>query len=245
MVRGIQQEGADALCLNLRGCDGRPPQTPQTYHSGKTDDLETAVAFIKSRYRYQNLGILGFSLGGNLVLKYAGEKQRELPLNIPWLGAIAVPFDLQQVVHELDRPAKGLFRHHFLRTLKRRAIRICRLFPNLSPKPETLKKVKTLKAFDEAFTAPVHGFEDAEDYYRRSSCKPFLSSIARPALVISAGDDPFIPANGIPRSLLAGNPNITLLEAKEGGHLGFGEWLMPATLWHERACRLMIRRHQV
>ncbi len=237
----MEELGLDTLCLNLRGCGGELPYQPATYHSGKTEDLATAVDYVSRHFSYHAIGIMGFSLGGNLLMKYAGEQQNQLPNFIRLLTVIAMPFDLKQVVRQLDRSANWLFRYHFLRTLKRRAMQMKQWFPDIPVQTEALKATKTLEGFDEEFTAPVHGFRDANDYYDQCSSAAYLPAIECPTLLLSAKDDPFIPQHSIPKTLLRSHTWLNFTECAHGGHLGFGNYRMPRLLWHEQYCKQVLK----
>ena len=243
MVRAIHELGLDALCLNLRGCGGGLPRKPKTYHSGKSEDVSTVVQYLQERMNYEQIGVIGFSLGGNLALKYAGEQESRLPAFIKFISGIAVPYDLKAVVRELDKPRNVLFRHHFLRTLKIRARKMVHQFPKMPVRNHLVQKVSTLEGFDEAFTAPVNGFLSAIDYYRESSCIDYLAQIDRPTLLVAAQDDPFIPFSCTPVSEIKGNEHLRLVESSNGGHLGFGHFRMPFLLWHERLAMAFIKQH--
>lgn len=243
MVRAIHQLGLDALCLNLRGCGGGLPHKAQTYHSGKTEDLATVVQYLEERMNYKQIGLIGFSLGGNLMLKYAGEMERKLPTFIKFIAGIAVPYDLKAAVRELDKPRNLLFRHHFLRTLKRRARKMVYHFPDLPVRKDLVQKVSTLEGFDEVFTAPVNGFLSAVNYYNKSSCIHYLSGINRPTLLVAAQADPFIPFTCTPNSKIECNEHLRLVASKNGGHLGFGHFNLPFLLWHEQLAVAFIKQH--
>lgn len=236
MVRAAHQKGYDALCLNLRGCGGGLPLQPVTYHSGKTTDLAATIRFIQNRFSYEALGLVGFSLGGNLVLKYAGEKGKELPSLIKAICTQAMPFDLARAVKEIDRPGNWPFKKHFIYSLKNRARKIKERWPQINVSRTAIKEVNSLQGFDEVFTAPLNGFEDAMDYYLQSSSAQFLSGIDRPSCLITAIDDPFIPGDQIPYSTIADQQQLTLITTQYGGHLGYGDLPFPMILCNEEAC---------
>ncbi len=234
MVKAANEAGWDALSLNLRGCSGANNAQPVTYHSGKTEDLNTAVEYTLSQDLYKKIAIVGFSLGGNLVLKYAGEQGSGLDERIMSIAAISNPFDLQAVAMNMDKVSNRLYKNRFLKTLKLKASQKLDQYPDLLINKDEVIKARSFYAFDNVFTAPLNGFRDAEDYWKKSSCRHFLRNIHKPALLINAIDDPFIPPYNIPFKKIKNNKNLVALSPKYGGHLGFGKWRLNESLWHEK-----------
>lgn len=230
MVRAANQAGWDAAALNLRGCSGEPNALPRSYHSGATEDLATVLAQI--RPRYGQVALVGFSLGGNLVLKLAAEAGPRWELCAA--VGISVPCDLSAAARQLEAPANRLYHWRFVRELKAKVLAKCRRFPDRL-RPTDFRRVRTLREFDEAYTAPLHGFAGAEDYYRRSSCLPLLPHLEIPALLLNAADDPFLPAACYPWQAARSNPRLTLLVPRWGGHVGFVARDTQGRYWHEQA----------
>ncbi|MGF1532702.1 MAG: YheT family hydrolase [Bernardetiaceae bacterium] len=230
MGQALQRAGYHVTALNLRGCSGVPNRLPISYHSGKTDDLQAVVLHLLTRYAYDSLALVGFSLGGNLLLKYMGEGQ--VPERVRAAAAISVPCDLANAVQAIRKSPWYLY--WLLQKLKTKALQRLQELPqgSLPFTAEQIKQAKDFEGFDDLYTAPVHGFASAQDYYARCSSGAFLSSITRPALLINALDDPFLGQNCYPEVL---NPAVTTLYPPHGGHVGFADdWRLRAPFWHER-----------
>lgn len=228
--------GIAAAAMNFRSCSGAENRFARSYHSGATDDLRFVVATALARWPRLRGAVVGFSLGANVTLKWLAEEGRAAPERV--LGAVAVscPFDLAACAARLDTRACWWMRVHFLLTLKKKALAKASRFPG-SLDPQAVRRARTFRAFDDAVTAPLHGFRDAEDYWRRASSGPVLGAIARPALVISALDDPLIPGECVPRDAARANPALALEAPAHGGHVGFvaGSALAPRFWAEERA----------
>src|SRR4051812_17871823 len=181
---------ADALIF--RSCNGEVTRTRRLYHSGETSDLDSVVRRLVRENPGQPLGLAGFSLGGNVLLKWLGERGDDLPREVRGAVAVSVPFDLERGSRFIERGFARVYTRHFLRTLREKARIKLEHDPGLFD-ANALERARTLFDFDDAVTAPVHGFAGAVDYYRRSSSLGFLSSIRRPTLLLSAYDDPFLP----------------------------------------------------
>ena len=225
-VRGMlslaKRAGWRAFALNFRSCSDEPNRLLRSYHSGETEDLGYAVAQLTARVPGP-LVLCGFSLGGNVLVKWLGEQGDRAPKAIAGAAAISVPFDLAACAAALDGPGAmaWAYRERFLRTLKKKAIAKALTAKSPSLDPAKIAAARTLGDFDEAVTAPVHGFKDAADYWRRSSSGPFVPRVRVPLLLVSAVDDPIVPGGGLPPDRFAGNPNVTLEATERGGHVGF------------------------
>lgn len=221
-IQGISdhllKKGWDVAAMNYRFCTEDINLQPRVYHSGATEDLQTVVEHFTPSYK--EICLIGFSLGGNLVLKYCGERDRHIDPLISSCVAVSVPTDLHAGSLNIDKPSNYFYGKRFLETLKEKMIQKHAQFPDVFP-IENLKKVKTLYDFDDHYTGPVHGFRDAQDYYSRSSCAQFLNSIRIPTLMINALDDPFLPEACYPYKETKNNSRITFLTPKHGGHVGF------------------------
>ncbi|MGB3851442.1 MAG: alpha/beta fold hydrolase [Tunicatimonas sp.] len=220
MSRAFYREGYDVLAWNFRGCGDTPNHTLRFYHSGATDDLHHLLNEGIELEAYDHVVLVGFSLGGNLTLKYLGEGVYPVPGSVRAALAFSVPIDLQDCARRMARPQNWVYHRRFLRSLKRKVTRKQPHFPaelSLSD----LNKVKTLTDFDDTFTAPLHGFDSAADYYRRCSSKQFLTTIEVPTMVVSARNDPFLgSACFIDDDRLHRTP-VTFVAPDEGGHCGF------------------------
>ncbi|TVR65746.1 MAG: hypothetical protein EA422_03460 [Gemmatimonadales bacterium] len=230
-LRGIPSVG-----LNFRSCSGELNRRPRFYHSGETSDLAFVVRTLAERWPGRPLGALGFSLGGNVLLKYLGESGRmeEGPLAVA--AAVSVPFDLLAGTRALETAPMGrVYSHYFLRSLRRKTAGkadLIRKWVDL----DGVRRARTLREYDEAATAPLHGFPGAEIYYRRSSSAGFLQDIRTPTLLLQSDDDPFLPREALPRAVVEANPRLLAAFTSGGGHVGFvdgpGPW--SAGFWAER-----------
>jgi uncharacterized protein len=224
-VRGVlgeaREHGLGALAVNFRGCSGEPNRLARFYHSGETGDLAHAIARVRAEQPGRAIGLVGFSLGGNVVTKYLGERGDDVPPEVRAAAVISVPFDLAGCGRALDGAgvAAWIYRERFLRQLRRKvALKARRLAVTGAARA---RAARTLREFDDAVTGPLHGFRGADDYYAQSSSAAYLAGVRRPLLVIQAEDDPFVPASTLPRAALAANPRITLELYREGGHVAF------------------------
>jgi len=222
-IRGLLAQAAArrwrALALNFRGCSGDMNRLVRSYHSGETGDLGELVR--RTRGEADRIVLAGCSLGGNVLVKWLGEQGASVPREIKAAVALSVPFDLALSAQTLDGPGfwRWVYRTRFLRTLKRKSLAKLKKFPGAAD-ADRVRRARTLFEFDDALTARVHGFGSAPDYYAQSSSRSFVERVQVPLLLLSAADDPFIPAQCIPRPT---NRSVTLEISAEGGHLGFVE----------------------
>lgn len=228
VVHAANARGWNAAAVNFRSCGPSVHRVPRTYHSGFTSDLAEVVTRLGAHWK-SPIGLVGFSLGGNVTLKFLGERSVDSP--VAAAVAVSVPFDLRACAASLDGPGawRRIYRTRFLRTLKRKALADARRFPDGPYDVVKIRAARTIRDFDHVGTARLFGFESAEDYYARSSSAGFLAAIRTPALLLSAMDDPFIPLESIPRATIAANPALTLRLVPHGGHVGFvgGSWMRP------------------
>lgn len=233
VVKIVNQQGWDAVALNLRSCSGEPNLTYGSYHSGKTDDLDTAIHYIYERYN--SILLIGFSLGGNIVLKYVGEKSDALLPKIKAAIGISTPCCLAGSSVELAKLKNFVYQQNFIRTLKQKAIYKQKRFFNSKAYLYKLKKIRTFYDLDSLYTAPAHGFKDANDYWEKCSSKQFLPYVAIPTLIINAADDPFLSESCYPYTEAEQNANVFLEVPCFGGHMGFAHsFHLSQTLWHEK-----------
>ncbi|QWX83406.1 alpha/beta fold hydrolase [Cellulophaga sp. HaHaR_3_176] len=211
--------GIDACAINLRSCSGTPNALFRSYHSGATEDLESVINHILSKNKYAQIFIKGFSLGGNLVLKYLGEK-RKLPPELKGAVAVSVPCDLHSSLKELLKPKNALYAIRFKKHLIEKLRAKQQLFPDKISDKEILS-IKTLKDFDDVYTSKAHGFIDAIDYYTKSSCLSFLPNIKVPTLIINSKNDSFLGPECYPKKEAQENENLHLEIPNYGGHVGF------------------------
>lgn len=225
-VLGVMQQararGLASVALNFRSCSGEPNRLPRFYHSGETSDLGYVIDRLLAERPERCLGLVGFSLGGNVVAKYLGERGAAVPDGVRAGVVISVPFDLERCCAAIDGSdlASLVYRERFLRLLRPKALAKARRFPGLIDEAR-VQRARSLREFDDAVTAPIHGFAGAADYYARSSSGPLLPGVRRPLLVISAEDDPFVPGSTLPIRALRENAYVTPLVSAAGGHVGF------------------------
>lgn len=215
-----EHEG-DAVCMNFRGCSGEENSKFRSYHSGITEDLEEIIQFILHEKHYTHIYLNGFSLGGNVILKYLGESS-SIPSEIKGAVAISVPVHLKGSMLKLHTFKNILYNIRFKRHLIDKLKRKRDYFPD-ELSIETIKSVKTLKDFDDVYTSKAHGFIDAYDYYKKSSSLQFLPNIAVPTLLLNALNDSFLSPECYPVKEAKANPNLYLEMPDYGGHVGFYE----------------------
>lgn len=214
----LAKNGYDIAAINYRFCSGEINRQLITYHSGRTEDLHTLIKVLLPDYKA--LYLVGFSLGGNLVLKYNGDGIFSLSPKIKASVAISVPVDLYGSAIKLQERQNILYTWRFIRTLSKKIYLKHKQYPN-EVDVTLLKKVKKLIDFDEYYTSKLNGFIDARDYYKKASSKPFLPQIKKPTLLINAQDDPFLSSSCFPRQEAQNNPNFHLMCPSYGGHVGF------------------------
>lgn len=218
----MRKRGWSADLLIWRSCGSEPNRARRFYHSGETEDLALALHRIATERPSAPLAVAGVSLGGNILLKYLGEQGSSARNLIVAAAAISVPFDLGRGCDYINRGFSRLYQKYFLDSLKKKAIEKQTRYPDL-PSPERIASIATLRGFDDAVTAPVHGFVDAVDYYTRSSSIRYLQDIVVDTLLLSALDDPFLPPDVAAETarLAARNPHLTVDFTRGGGHAGF------------------------
>jgi predicted alpha/beta-fold hydrolase len=226
----LNNNNFNILAWNYRGCSGEMNRRLRFYHSGETGDLHTII-YLAAERGFHSIILAGFSLGGNVVLKYAGEKSDKISALIKNVIAISAPIDLAATARQLHKPSNRVYLTRFLQSLKNKIRGKAKLYPdkiNLS----LLKDVRDFYDYDDAFTAPIHGFKNAVDYYAKSSSKQFLKDIAVPTLMIQPLNDPFLPIECYPVTEAEFNDCLYLEMPFSGGHLGYlnfsGEAYYPA-----------------
>lgn len=219
MAKTLHAAGFRVAAMNLRGCSGEINAQVRSYHSGSTDDISIVIDHLLKDKKCESLALVGFSLGGNLVLKYLGETVN-VPQRISRAAAISVPCDLEACAVHLDSRIPFLYRDRFLRTLKQKAItRIGRL-----PFPLTknqIRNIGTFVEFDDCYTSRLYGFNDAADYYRKCSSNQFIPSIQVPTLILTALNDPFFTPACFPYEACSRSSTVFLETPDDGGHVGF------------------------
>jgi predicted alpha/beta-fold hydrolase len=224
--------GWGAHFLSFRSCGERMNRTRRFYHSGDTADLSLALDSLVGRFPSSPICVAGVSLGGNLLLKYLGERGETVPRNLKGAAAISVPFDLARSAVRISSGFSRVYQRFFMRTLKEKVLEKRARFPDL-PDAGLVRGIRTLEQFDDLVTAPLHGFASAADYYEKSSSIRFLGGIRVPTLLLSAVDDPFLPPEALAqvKRTAEQNPALHIEFPARGGHVGF---VTGADPWHAR-----------
>ena len=218
MAGAFHRAGWDTLAWNLRGCSGEMNQLLRTYHSGAWEDLHCVIEHAAGSYRH--IALVGFSIGGNLTLKYLGDRGSSIHPCIIGAVAFSVPCDLASSALALEGRINSIYMNHFLRDLRRKIREKAAAFPS-GISTAGLDRIRTFREFDGAYTAPLNGFHSAEDYWSRASSKPSLAGITIPTLLVNARNDPFLGPKCFPREEAVANPHLHLELPESGGHLGF------------------------
>jgi hypothetical protein len=206
--------------MNQRNCGGTDELSPTLYHSGRSQDVGAVARHLIARDRVSRFALVGFSMGGNLVLKLAGEWGREGPPQFRAVVAVCPSINLAASADALHLPANRLYEYYFMWQLRRHLRAKARLFPQIFD-TSRLRSVTTLREFDDKITAYYCGFEGASDYYQRSAAANVVDRIAVPSLILHAANDPFIRILPETRQKILSNPNITFAETEDGGHCSF------------------------
>lgn len=230
MARHFFSKGFDVLNWNYRGCGEELNLKPIFYHSGATYDLDRIISHAEPAY--ENIYLIGFSLGGNLTFKYLGEK-RKLNPKIKKAVGISVPLHLESSCIKISSPQNVLYANRFLRTLKEKVVKKSLKFPDEVP-TGILRKIKTLQDFDNFYTGPLHGFQDAHDYYEKNSALYYLENITIPTLLLNAQNDPFLSEKCFPVSMARKLDKVWMEFPKYGGHVGFSPRKSEDIYWSEK-----------
>lgn len=229
LMAEVRQKNWRGVVVHFRGCSGEPNRLPRAYHSGDSAEIDWILRSMKARHPQTPLFAVGVSLGGNALLKWLGEQGPAAASIVRAAAAVSAPIDLPAAGHTLDRGFNRIsYTRHFLKTLKRKARQKISQH-RLSIDPIKLHRASTLFHFDDVFTAPLHGFRDAADYWQRASSKPVLHNISVPTLIINAQDDPFMPASALPCGQEV-SASVTLDYPRHGGHVGFVSGAFPGNL---------------
>jgi uncharacterized protein len=241
ILRVVELQGWRGVFMHFRGCSGVPNRLPRGYHSGETEDLACVVQELYRREAHLELAAIGYSLGGNVLLKWLGETSFNNPLKAAI--AISVPFELDKVTKRIQHGFSKVYQWYFLKCLRER---LFEKFEQVSPNidPDVIKKAHTLEDFDDRYTAPLHGFSSAEEYYAVASSRQYLHAIRVPTLVVHAKDDPFMTIDSIPKPNEL-SPSIFLEVSEGGGHLGFigGKYPWRPEYWLEERIPLFLREY--
>lgn len=217
VMHAVVARGWGACLMHFRGCSGEPNRLARSYHSGDTADLDFLIDVLHERSPERPLGIVGYSMGGNVLLKWLGEKREAAGVHAA--TAISVPFELAAAAQRLNEGFSSFYQAHLLASLR---MSLSRKFGRhaLPFSRRDLAEVRTFHEYDDRITAPLHGFAGADDYYQRASSRQFIPAIRIPTLILHARDDPFLPAWAIPTAREC-PPAVALEVPARGGHVGF------------------------
>jgi hypothetical protein len=252
LARTLVGSGWDIAALNARGCSGVVNRLPRYYHAGATEDLSFLIDHIIREGPYANIALAGFSLGGNMVFKYLGEQGSSIPAKVKAAAGVSVPLNLESCARKLAQPRNRFYMNRFLQSYYKKLKLKARLFPDIID-VDGYSRIRTFEELDNRYTAPLHGFEDAADYWHRASAAGYLDSITIPTLLINSRDDPFLTPDCFPEEAARENPNLFVLFPGRGGHCGFmesrlftlrGPWRVCADYWHETVIRDFFDRDQ-
>ncbi|MGB0416453.1 MAG: YheT family hydrolase [Coraliomargarita sp.] len=233
MAHAFHRAGWDICAWNFRGCSGEPNRKLCSYHSGASEELETVLQHIDRTANYDQVTLIGFSLGGNLMLKYLGEQGSNLAPKIRSAVALSVPCDLASSAKRLEHWSNRIYMRRFMQFLRPKVREKLQRFPG-QIEDHGLARMRTFAEFDDAYTAPIHGFTGANDYWARCSCTQFLPDIRIPTLLINALDDPFLTPSCFPRKEALNHSNVYLETPANGGHVGFVELGNRGRYWSEQ-----------
>ena len=227
LAQALNAHGMAVTLMHMRGCSGEPNRLPRAYHSGDTGDMRHLFATLRAREPGRTLLAVGFSLGGNALLKHLGEVRGDSEL----AGAVAVsvPFDLALAAERIARGFSRIYQAHLVRRMQASTRARSARHGGLPIDAARMAAARTFRTFDDAVTAPLHGFADVDDYYARSSSRPWLPRIEVPTLILHARDDPFVGRAAVPGPDEVG-AGVQLQISERGGHVGFiaaGRWTRP------------------
>lgn len=231
IVRIFNDHQWDVVAMNFRSCSGEINRRRRMYHSGETSDLDFVLRNILNRNNYDEIVLVGFSLGGNVALKFAGEQGQDIAPRIKKVVGVSVPMELHSCSLKIEQASNFVYIQRFMNNLKRKFKLKQHLYPDIDPKK--IFQARGFSDFDEHFTAPVHGFDSAIDYWSRASSRPLLPNIVVPALIINAKDDSFLSDLAYPYEEVEQNPLLNLLAPRFGGHVGFHQRHPKGYYWTE------------
>ena len=232
MARFFAERNWAVIALNFRGCSEEINKQLRFYHSGATDDLHTVLAHISKNYQFSQVNLIGFSLGGNIILKFLGENKYSIPKNIHKAITFSVPLHLHSSCIQLSSGFNLIYSKRFLRMLKAKVKRKANYYPEYFDL-KSLSKVTSLIDFDELITAPLNGFKNAIDYYNQSSAIFYLKQISVPTLIVNSKNDPFLSSKCYPIEELMNHSFIELMIPEQGGHCGFADTEFSSRYWSE------------
>jgi len=232
MAQALVRRNRDVCAWNLRGCSGEPNRRVPTYHSGKTEDLAVVVEHVLNR-GYADVALVGFSLGGNMTLKYLGERGGDVDSRIDRAAVFSVPVQLADSARQISSLSNWHYSQYFLRSLRETIRTKAEQHPDtVSTQP--FEDIRTLRDFDDVYTAPLNGFQNAAEYYDRASSRQFLEDLTVPTLLVNARNDPFLADSCYPVDAARASNVLTLEMPGSGGHVGFVAFNDAGEYWSEQ-----------
>ena len=231
MAKAFYDAGFDTLSWNFRGCSEEMNRQLRFYHSGATEDLDLIITHAIRQQRYSKIYLVGFSLGGNLTLKYLGEQGINVYQEIKGSVTFSVPLDLHASSIQISQRSNWIYSRRFLEALKKKVIQKSKVRKEIDI--AGIRKINELIQFDDRYTAPLHGFPNALEYYRQCSAIRFIREVKIPSLIVNAKNDPFLGKECYPAELLANNPFVTFESPERGGHVGFTLFNQNGLYWSE------------
>jgi len=232
MARTLRQHGWDALAWNFRGCSGEINRQLRSYHNGSIEDLDCVVRHVRNTGSYRTIALIGFSLGGGLTLMYLGKNGHALDPGIRKAVVFSVPCDLRAGAMELAKCRNILYMKQFLSSLHGKIRAKMALMPS-AINDDDYHRIRNFRDFDDRYTAPLHGFRDAEDYWQQCSSNQYIHHIRVPTLIVNALDDPFLADRCYPVNEAANSDHVFLEMPRSGGHVGFVQFRKDKRYWSE------------
>jgi predicted alpha/beta-fold hydrolase len=220
MARQFYENGMDVLAWNFRSCGEKMNRSLRFYHSGDTEDIHTIIQHVEKNYNYKKIVLIGFSMGGNVILKYLGEQAENVSKNIYCAITFSVPVDIESSSRRMMRKENAIYMKRFIRKLKPKIVAKSKFYPNHLDASE-YHKIKNFKDFDDRYTAVIHGFKNAEDYWRNASSLYVLDRICIPTLLVNAKNDSFLDTTCFPYEIAKASEFLYLETPESGGHVGF------------------------
>lgn len=237
VMKSLEKKGFASVLMHFRGCSGKENLLPRAYHSGDTADARAWLSHLKKNHPNSPLYAVGYSIGGNMLLKLLGEDREKTLLTSA--VSVSAPIDLDISAKAINKGFSKLYQAHLLKALKVTLLKKYKQFDmskHITSTVKDIKKIKTIEEFDERYTAPINGFSSAKEYYEKCSAKQYLKDITVPTLIIHALDDPFMTKEILPKKNEKISPSIKLEVSKHGGHVGFvgGSFFKPNYWLEER-----------
>jgi len=240
MVKVMNQAGLDALAWNFRSCSGESNKLLRMYHMGASDDLHLVVEHALRTDKYRQIYLLGFSMGGNITLYYLGKQAGQVPPEVKRAVVFSVPCHISSASKKMARPENRVYMQRFLKTLHQKLTDKLALMPD-EMNMEGYHSLKSFPEFDERFTAPMHGYKNAEDYYESCSSRQFLPQIQIPTLLVNAQNDPFLSPECFPVPEAEANKYFYLEMPCRGGHVGFTDSFLKNKYYSDKCAVEFIR----